>query len=436
MKRLLILLLSFVVFLSLFAATETENLKNLYIFTGKNDLSGLLNENGKEIVPAKYTQIEVLGNDRIALFAKDGIKIADEKGQIIDGKFYEIGYFEPVDEADPNSEMFAAASLGPNKYGFIDKSGNFKIAPVFEEVHGFSNGFAPVKISGKWGLIDKNGKIAIKTIYDDIWIMQKNGLLLVVKKANTNKKGVVKNDGTVILNCEYDKIQAFNKLLYAYKKEEDKSRIFDFDGKLLFATEGNGTLLDRQEGMTSFETKKETVIFDTANEIVFHGNVSLNFGAHFYKGRIEIETPEKQRKYFDIQGKEVYVDSDENKNFIEWHIFEKNGKSGIMTSDGKIIVPAEYDKITAPFPIQTADVLIVVNKDFYGVIDRAGRKIFPIEYEYINHFYDGEAIASKNGKYMVLEKSGKIRFVSKYPIEYLIKRVKPEFMPKKKRWIY
>ena len=119
--------------------------------------------------------------------------------------------------------------------------------------------------------------------------------------------------------------------------------------------------------------------------------------------------------------------------------FEKSEKTGIMTSSGKIVVPAKYDEITGYSMFldrEPSGVMSVRNGKLYGVIDKAGKEIFPIEYEYINHFYDGEAIASKNGKYMVLEKSGKVRFVSKYPIEYLVKRIRPEFMPKKERWIY
>lgn len=411
------------------------NRKATFIFSDKNGLYGLLDENGNEVAPAKHTQIEVLGNGRIALFAKDGIRLINEKGRIISSTFYEIGSFNPVDSADPDAGMLAPASLGPNEYGFIDESGNFKIDPIFESVRSFHNGFAPVKISGKWGLIDKNGKIALNAIYDSIWIMQ-NGLLIVTDE-KTSKKCVIKTDGTEIFSCEYDKIQAFNKLLYAYKKDEDKSLIFDLEGKLLFETEGSGTLWDLREDMTSFKTKEETLIFDTANKIVLRLDSSFKINGFFYKGRIEVKTPEKQEKYFDIKGKEL-PDSDDDKDekFITWHIFRKSGKAGIEDSNGEIIIPAKYDEISAPFPIQTTDkIFIVGNNDLYGVINKAGKEIFPIEFDYIDYFYDGEAIASKNGKYMVLEESGKVRFVSEYPIKYLVKKVIQEFPPKKERWI-
>ena len=511
MKRIIfsVILLFLAACASVPTGTKTESPKARFVFLHKNGLYGLLDENGNEMAPAKYTQIEVLGNNRIALFAKDGIRLINEKGRIIGSTFYEIGSFNPVDSADPDAGMLAPASLGPNEYGFIDESGIFKIAPIFEGVRSFYNGFAPVKISGKWGLIDKNGKVALNAIYDSIWIMQ-NGLLIVTDE-KTSKKCVIKTDGTEIFSCEYDKIQAFNKLLHAYKKDEDKSRIFDLDGKLLFETEGSGTLWDLQEGMTSFETKEETLIFDTSNKIVMRGNFSLNFGAHFYKGRIEVETPEKQEKYFDITGKwfsfEEFLISDfsEGEKFrihhrhgksglidrkgiyilkpeYDWNelekiktdtflirkngffifsppseprkikdvdnviysgyedllFFEKSEKTGFMTSSGKIVVPAKYDEITGYnifMDKEPSNLLIVRNGKLYGVIDKAGKEIFPIEFDYIDYFYDGEAIASKNGKYMVLEESGKVKFVSEYPIKYLVKKVIQEFPPKKERWI-
>ncbi len=415
--------------------TKTESPKARFVFLHKNGLYGLLDENGNEMAPTKYTQIEVLGNNRIALFAKDGIRLINEKGRIISSTFYEIGSFNPVDSADPDAGMLAPASLGPNEYGFIDESGNFKIDPIFESVRSFHNGFAPVKISGKWGLIDKNGKVALNAIYDSIWIMQ-NGLLIVTDE-KTSKKCVIKTDGTEIFSCEYDEIQAFNKLLHAYKKDEDKSRIFDLEGKLLFETNESGTLRDRQEGLTSFETKKEIVIFDTSNKIVLRLDSSFKINGFFYKGRIEVKTPEQQVRYFDIKGEEL-PDSDDDKDekFITWHIFRKSEKAGIEDSNGEIIIPAKYDEISAPFPIQTTDkIFIVGNNNLYGVIDKAGKEIFPIEFDYIDYFYDGEAIASKNGKYMVLEESGKVKFVSEYPIKYLVKKVIQEFPPKKERWI-
>lgn len=48
------------------------------------------------------------------------------------------------------------------KWGFIDREGNFVIAPTFDSALGFSEGLAAVLINGKYGFIDKTGKLAIQ----------------------------------------------------------------------------------------------------------------------------------------------------------------------------------------------------------------------------------------------------------------------------------
>jgi WG containing repeat len=51
------------------------------------------------------------------------------------------------------------------KYGYIDGTGKFEIAPRFDEAHLFSEGLATVRIgngvAGKWGYIDHTGKFII-----------------------------------------------------------------------------------------------------------------------------------------------------------------------------------------------------------------------------------------------------------------------------------
>jgi WG containing repeat len=48
-----------------------------------------------------------------------------------------------------------------NKYGFIDRSGNFIIAPQFDLAFNFSEGLAAVRVGRKWGCVDKTGKMVI-----------------------------------------------------------------------------------------------------------------------------------------------------------------------------------------------------------------------------------------------------------------------------------
>ncbi len=58
------------------------------------------------------------------------------------------------------SEALAAVEIG-GKYGYLDSSGEMRIAPSFQGAAGFSGGLAPVLIDGRWGYVDVTGGIAI-----------------------------------------------------------------------------------------------------------------------------------------------------------------------------------------------------------------------------------------------------------------------------------
>jgi WG containing repeat len=44
-----------------------------------------------------------------------------------------------------------------DKFGYISKSGNFKIEPQFKVAKNFSDGLAAVEKGGKWGFINAMG---------------------------------------------------------------------------------------------------------------------------------------------------------------------------------------------------------------------------------------------------------------------------------------
>ncbi|HEY6350548.1 MAG TPA: WG repeat-containing protein [Candidatus Angelobacter sp.] len=59
----------------------------------------------------------------------------------------------------------AAALYDGGKWGFIRPSGDAAIAPAWDNVRDFSEGFAAVEKGGKWGLIDKSGNVVLKPIW-------------------------------------------------------------------------------------------------------------------------------------------------------------------------------------------------------------------------------------------------------------------------------
>ena len=49
----------------------------------------------------------------------------------------------------------------------IDTNGKLLSKQWFDDIYGFKNGFAQVKLNNKWNLIDTNGKLLSKQWFDN-----------------------------------------------------------------------------------------------------------------------------------------------------------------------------------------------------------------------------------------------------------------------------
>jgi hypothetical protein len=324
--------------------------KARYIFMDKStDLYGLLDENGKELIAAKYKDIKWIQNGLFRASEKEGVVLIKANGNLINKKFQEIGDFKLVNQDDVDSERLAVAALyETKKYGFINLSGDFAINPIFDKVRNFSNGFAEVKINGKWGYIDKKGKIAIPAIYDDVWPFWLDGKAMVAQKGKQWKKGIININGVFVLNCEYDDVNAVNNNLYGYKKSENKSKIFNKDGKILFEIEGSGQLTDRGEKMSLYRNTatRESIILNNINKIILKGNFTTS--DLYYKGVLEIVFSGKEAKYIDMTGAYITFEEylkrssffDKGEQHKIWHRF---GKSGLINRKGEYVLQPEYE---------------------------------------------------------------------------------------------
>jgi hypothetical protein len=70
------------------------------------------------------------------------------------------------DEAGQFSEGLAAAKVN-GKFGYIDTTGRFLIAPSYEQAAPFSDGLAMVRLHGLYGFIDKAGQLVIPAKYKE-----------------------------------------------------------------------------------------------------------------------------------------------------------------------------------------------------------------------------------------------------------------------------
>ena len=100
---------------------------------------------------------------------------------------------------------------------------------------------------------------------------------------------------------------------------------------------------------------------------------------------------------------------------VAYLIFSKDGKEGIASLNGDILVEATYDSISIAYPGFSGEyslksgVVVAFNEDKYGVLEiETGKVVVPFEYNSIK-VYDGYYVLNKDGEiYLVDSKLNRI----------------------------
>jgi len=190
---------------------------------------------------------------------------------------------------------------------------------------------------GKYGIIDFNGKRLTKAIYDEIDTFQyKEGELLVKKD---EKYGVINIKGKVLVKVEYDKIQTDK-----YYEEENGYR------------------------------KDGYIVCNKTEDGYRYGYVNVD-------GKEIIETKYNDLyRILEIESDDIYI------------ICAENGQYGLI-KNSKLVIPNEYQTLTYS---KSSNTITAVKGKKYGVISIEGEIIIPFEYNQID--ITGEYIYAKNNE--------------------------------------
>lgn len=123
----------------------------------------IIDVNGEEILPALEGVVLDEGNRCLA----NGRMIVQMGGRLImcDAQGNQICELDADEAKLFGNGNYAAACIG-DKWGFIDREGEWMIDPEYDDARSFMNGFAAVCLDGKWGYIDEEGKIAVDYLFD------------------------------------------------------------------------------------------------------------------------------------------------------------------------------------------------------------------------------------------------------------------------------
>ena len=265
-----------------------------YFVLKENDKYGVINTNGEKIIETKYDDIKIPNPEKSVFicYENENTKILNEKGEEIYTQYQNI---EPLRLKNILSDlMYEKTTLKYSK-------------------------------DGKYGIIDIDGKKITNAIYDDIETLQfKEGELLVKKDG---KYGVINIKGTTLVKTQYDGIESDR-----YYNEENEYK------------------------------KAGYIVSKTTDEGYRYGYVNLN-------GKQTIENKYNDLyRITEINSEDIYI------------ICSENGKYGLL-KNGKQIIDNEYQSLLYN---ESVNAIIALKGKKYGVLSMEGKTIVPFEYKQID----------------------------------------------------
>jgi len=297
------------------------------------------------------------------------------------------------------NNLFYASKDG--KAGLIDANGKEVLPIEYEEVNPFYEHMSLIKRNGAYGYTTLGGRVTVPLMYEWGDNFQKEQAIV---KTNAGYFIIRKNNEKVTLQTYKWLVKTPSRNYYAANR----------DGKYLF--------LD----LTGKEMMKPTfglVVATDTNEFV----------------RVQDDST-KLWGYFDITTNKMAIEGfnfDEAGLFKHRYAFVKKGLSwGVIDEKGKIIILPSYEKIE--YLLSNQNVYFLVTKgDKKGLLSSDGTLILSANYELISSASNNLLKVKESGKYKILKITGEEAFKSKYdfisnPVEMPFTPEWPAIIKKKK----
>lgn len=339
--------------------------KNLYYENGtirvkRSGKYGLIDIEGKEILPTEYDEIKTLkGLENSILVYKDGkVGLVDSKGKkIIDTKYvnilaieddYKLGYIT-VDEN--------------NKYGLVDCNNSKILDNKYEQIAPiFGNGNYVVKENGTYKLITKDGSTIIEGKFDEVKQIKNDSIIIKLD----NKYGVLNTAGEEIVPAKYDDIKFSFKDTYIVKENNQFELINKSGEPILKKKYQTMNYIEEADIIEASEDGIYSEIITSDNTVKLTGIVSE---INTKLGYIRININDEYKYYnFKIEEKNNTEILSTNTLFL----IKKDGKYGYSDKNGNIVVECIYDEATEQN--QYGYVAVKKGKE-WGSLDKTGKVV-------------------------------------------------------------
>ena len=223
---------------------KTFKLANFLVEFGDERKFFLIRKDGqKDPTPYDYIRKEALADGFFEVVFNDKSGIVNSDGEVIISPSFDLLLYGAVVDGIPyfpcckkrESEIYGLVSQGGKvildfewekieiihsshsieetgwffikrneKWGYFNVRNGKKVAPIFDELKTFQNGYAPFKMNNLWGCIDESGEIIIEPKYGFEFNFNSDGFALVqeggyFEKVYGSKKFMIMNSVTKVI---------------------------------------------------------------------------------------------------------------------------------------------------------------------------------------------------------------------------------------------
>ncbi len=417
---------------------DLEKLGRLFLVK-KNKKYGIIDANGKELLPPIYDQINEASNNRIAVQKNRKWGFMNYQFKLVIPFQYDLCISKKFLDKHPNRCVIANRCME----GVIDSMGNQIIPNKYSYLELLDNKtyISSLYRTGVFGVMNEDESLVIDYVYDNIEFDSENTL----KVRKNEKFGWIDFSGKTIIPIEYDFVWKFSEGLACVKIGE-KWGFIDRNNKLVIppklsspnAFHNNKCLFRVNNTLYQMDTKGNTQSIPRVSHYSFSDIPGINdimtavvnnktgyqrkdnswlikpqyaFGRDFSEGRATIYK----------NGKWSQIDT-MNNVIMPWYDNElgdyadglisifKNGKFGYMDTLGNIKIPIVYEHAKR----FNEGFALVKKNGKWGYISTKNEVIIDFQYDSGNSFQGGFVTVIKNGKQLILNENGKIIFDKPY----------------------
>ena len=357
-----------------------------YLISKENEKYGVINTNGDTIIETKYDDIKIPNPEKAVFicYQNNSTKVLNEKGEEIYTQYENI---QPLRLQNVLSDlMYEKTTLKyekDGKFGIIDIDGNKITNAIYDDIDTlqFKEGELLAKEEGKYGVINIKGVKLVKPQYDGI-----NADRYYEEGTGYKKAGYIVSK-TTDEGYRYGYVNLKEKQIID-NKYNDLYRITDINSENIYiicAENGQYGLIKNGKKVTNNEY--QSLIYNESNNTIT-ALKGKKYGVISTEGKILVPFEYKQ---IDTTGEYIYATADDE----NIKIFDANGNE------------ANIDSNLAILNIENTNYEIYINtqegKTKYTVY-KDGTAVTKKEYVYIEYLYDNYFIAcNADGKLGIID---------------------------------